>query len=394
MHFFKRHEEDWKNPHYWYKPTTDKSIISYKNLVFQSLSMIQSNSMSYSWGRDATLTQFFKDVDITAYLLSTYTFQKYDFLKEKSILAYLNKKDIAHYFLRRGCLNPIQNKIFSLHPELSQDKELAIQVLLHRRHDIKDVCEFFKTFIQDKSFILDFIKKYHGEALFLQYFPQDKEISRALITEVAPSQYNSHLFHKSVFEDKKLALKILAQSNGYMFYPYLSETLQNDSEICEFALNHHPHMTVKNSPIKTMDDFIKFMDIDDAWHKELYHVIEKAQTLPFMTNIENIVRLVEYVSDNKLSCYVDLMGDPHFSEHPFQKYLTNISKKNAFIKQFCQSPHGQKILKYKIENYRNFEDFEQKIIPTIGAELKAYYSAFKLDKELNSKPTPKHKNKI
>ena len=334
MTFFKKHSlDDWKNAQYWYKPTTNKSIIYYKELIFQSLSMVQSNNVNYSWGQSDKLSHFFEDIDITAYLLSTYTFQRYEFLKEKKILDYLNEKNIAHYFLRRGCLSDIQQKIFSLHPEFAQDKNLAIQVLLYRRHDIKGVCDFFKTFIQDKSFILNFIKKYHGEAIFLQYFPQDKEISRALISEVAPSQYNSHLFHKSVFEDKKLALKILAQSNGYMFYPYLSEQLQHDIEICEFAL-HHPHMTVKNSPIKTIDDFINFMNIDEGWHRELYHVIEKAKSLPFMNDIDNIVQLVEYISNHKLSCYVDLMGDPQFSEHPFQQYLLDIAKKNTFIKQF------------------------------------------------------------
>ncbi len=332
-----------------------------------------------------SLNQIASDIDVLAYLFSRYILQRDYFLKIPNIKKHLQDENCAKHILNFGCASVISSTILKIHPKFTKDLNI-FKSIEHQTEEI--VLAFSETLKKDNN--LDkVLKEKEVSQYLLKVFPKNLEVSKRILKDWFPNEYIRPFFNEDAF-DKKIVMKLLQKSNGYMHYSKLPEYLQEDEEICQAVLKSNPHTVVKVSGIKNFNDWLTLIsDGDQPFNYELYSMIESAtKNKAVLQKDKDILRLFKLIVEQQSTCYVDLMGGPVFSSHPTQKFIMDLSKKSKLIKEFIQTDFGKNFINYPISSYSEFSRFETEELPQIYEVLKTCYLKLNLEKSL-----PKNKGK-
>lgn len=384
----------WLNEKLWLnQPVTPEGVEQKK----QTLRALQLNSSSLRTRferieqRDLT-NSLCQDVDCCAYLLSRYMFQHEQLETLPNIKKHFQILKHAKYFIQTGIIDSLQEVLLDLHPQLKTDRKTALMAIKHNARSAKH----FPELIHDYSFIKECLKKNVVCMGFLEAYPQDKNITKKLLkARYYPRDNNIALYNPEVMRDKAFLLPILLDSNGYFLYDVLPKELQYDLELCDAVKRKHPHVRVKTSSIDTVDKFIDSMDTGEAYARETYMLLDNMRSSPFiMKDSLAIARVLQAIGERNCECYVDLMGDPQFCEHPVQAFLIECAQKHDDIQAFLETPEGQQAMRFAVSRYHDFLNFEKQILPSLGKNMSIYLQAHHLNKSLKIKEKNKHKIKI
>lgn len=368
--------KDWTNKKNWFQKVPKEAVI-YKSMI---LKMIVATASHNQTNTSEDLSFYFKDIDVTACMLSRYLYQRESLLKYPELLEHLKDIEISKYILKEGCLEPISNHIFKNHPSLLEDENIIQRFATTNPRGLN----VFSEQLKDMNLIDKFIAKGVVATEFLNYHPQNLKITRALFEKGSyPHSHNEELYSKEIYKDKALIKKCLLTDYGYMLYQHLPKNLQNDREICDAVISKHPHVNVKVSSINTIEKFLKSLDNKSNFSKELTTVVMNMQKHDFiMKDMSNVAKVFEKMKKGDFNSYVDLMGDPQFNGHPVQELFKKLGKNNEVMKDFLQTDFGSKLISQKIKNYSDFESFETKVIPKIAQHLTPYIESYKRKESL------------
>lgn len=378
---------DWLSPATWYqKPSTEDGVF-YKKQAFYALFSISSHSDSSA----KQLPDLLKDIDMAAYICSHYLYQREDFLTLPTFTD--NLKDIkkSQFILKHGCLEDVFNYIIELHPQLTDNRELAQFVFLQGSSFPKGN---FNQFLKDKTFVKEILDKgSYNISDILRENPKDYQYTReAFKRRIFPTKETMEFYNTDIYNDKPFILECLRDNYGYYLYSVLPDNLQNDLEICTEVLKHHSHVKVKVNFVSTPEEFFSLQN--DPYALGYESIITNSKNYPqIFNNTESRVMLLNYLSEKGIETYINLMGDPQFKGHALQKLLTQFSKEDAFFETFLATEQGQSIMKAPIKNYTQFQNFETKIMPQVGKWVNSYYLEHKLQSlPMNPKNNKKKKN--
>jgi hypothetical protein len=386
--------KQWLNEKNWLiLPQTQEAILHKKN-TFYALSI---NKQSFQTRFNSTqekeaLNLICKDIDCCAFILSSYMFQHEKLEQLPNIKKHFSNMTYVKYILSQGIISSLQDILFTQYPQLKNDKNLALKVLKNNSRSASHYHELFK----DYDFVLKCLNKKIFCIDFLELYPKNKIITKKLLkARYFPRKENISLYNEEVLKDKKFILPILLETNGYFLYDFLPKILKQDLELCDALKAKHPHVQVEVSSINTIEKFIDSLNSQEDFATEIYTIICNMQNAPFIiNNSQAIAQVFKKMGEKECSCYVDLMGDPSFSSHPIQDFLNEVKIIHPDIHDFLQTEEGKKIINFKIKNYTQFMDFEQRILPSIGEVLHNYLEAYQLNHIIKDNKKVKSKKQI
>lgn len=376
----------------WFSiPKTPREINLKKQTIRAIIAFSDSTNTSYhKVGISTLLFSLMKDLDFCVAILSQYSFQ-YEKLEDLApVKKHFSSIKKAKYILSYPMLGKIQDILFTLHPSLTIDKELAVTLL--KKND--KFSHYFPELLNDYSFITQCLKKNIVSTSFFQFYPYDQKITKHLLVKgIYPNQQNN-FYNQDVLNDKKFVLSLLLKSHGDRLYFYLFYDLQNDLDLCDQIKEKHPHCRVKASSINTVEKFISSIKPNSNFSDEIYTILRNMQEAPFI--IESpfaIAKVLIHMAKLRSICYVDAMGGQSFDNHPIQSFFYKMSQIHPIIKDFLFTEFGKNFVYYPIFDYQTFHQFEQTIFLDAGVELEKFLQYHFLEENLSTHDSIK-KNKI